>query len=1114
MKKLPLLFTTFLLTTSGLRAAEIILPQNRSAFYAKEAIEVAVSGSLAAPAVVEFVPMNAGFATVKFTLQPGKAIPLATLPPFTLAPGEYSVRLNGQENTKITVSDGVLSSPMLTSQTYGTGDLARSGGNFYVANAFNFGLVDGDGKPLSTDLQGRRSPGMLGFENAIRQNYPSLLYMYWTGFVTHKPWGTEKSWANTDVAANMRLFNFHMGQRLRRNQANLLSVGTLDEPGLAWGKTPAGGLASGFPNWDEQPWYEARGWKYTNDIAKQSDADFMKYMDIRTGIIRENNFLAKHDLKAALPNVPFSTDLYAPQAIMDGTDPLSQEVNAIPASHVFLDWGTGKAGIIGALYLEKAHDPAAKIAHAANGQLFGAGVPQPQQRYAYHLTMNGMLAAGLHSNWWLNAGLMSPQDLAAVNEPVQRWGGLFDGMTPIRHDTAILWSYTEAAMRQKDMAAKESTKKDGEQIKLMVAAMPENTALGDKGELAVNAYSIGGNYKEQVLNVHQTLSRAGYPTHILHEKILPRGVLKNYKTLVVVGQTFTLPAEVRTAIADFVRQGGRIVTDRTTTQSFPGSIVTEADFRDPHYRWGALFGAPEDKFKTMREASTFKTNWFMDERNRTNVKPMLAAMAKTASRPVFTTDSVHLCAERHYGGEGQLLMVLNANDKLPDIAPTERHWIYNYAPLQATYTLRDLPRGAVVYEVSGLDWKQVKRLATPEAPQNAAFEPGEMKLYIVAPRRPARLNLATWAKDGQIVVRAAIPNLKMPWPLTVTIQNPAGQTLFRTYRGLNDSGRFEEEFPIGENAAPGAYLVTVESPLEDLKAQARAGWKTGAAQIVQSPEGVRVFDESAIRQFLTSKPEVSVIYGTENYRSAAEQLATALAAKGVSAKAQPESSVLRRALYPRVWNPFVRHYKVPTGTPAIPGDLAIERKLQMGWSDSKTLETKTETGETIGLDWRQPKSLVTITGTGYTDYRGQDGETVYDPGVVLYVDAQKQVRVLNGTAEMEAATPEFKAHWSHPWTRLETYNGGFQLPPQLPEAYEVPGHVILLGDSTNSELIAALQASELLPQLVDAKYPGPGHALVSFAWSPFAVEKNAILVGASDSQGLDAGMARLLALLK
>jgi hypothetical protein len=73
----------------------------------------------------------------------------------------------------------------------------------------------------------------------------------------------------------------------------------------------------------------------------------------------------------------------------------------------------------------------------------------------------------------------------------------------------------------------------------------------------------------------------------------------------------------------------------------------------------------------------------------------------------------------------------------------------------------------------------------------------------------------------------------------------------------------------------------------------------------------------------------------------------------------------------------------------------------------------------------------------------------------------------------------------------------------------VDSHLILLGDSETSQLVAALQASELLVQVADSKYPGPGKALVSFAWSPFALNKNVILIGASDAAGIVAGIVQL-----
>jgi len=50
--------------------------------------------------------------------------------------------------------------------------------------------------------------------------------------------------------------------------------------------------------------------------------------------------------------------------------------------------------------------------------------------------------------------------------------------------------------------------------------------------------------------------------------------------------------------------------------------------------------------------------------------------------------------------------------------------------------------------------------------------------------------------------------------------------------------------------------------------------------------------------------------------------------------------------------------------------------------------------------------------------------------------------------------------------------------------------------------------------VADPRYPGPGKALLAYAWSPFSLGKNAIFIGASDPAGLDAGIKRLGELAK
>jgi len=164
----------------------------------------------------------------------------------------------------------------------------------------------------------------------------------------------------------------------------------------------------------------------------------------------------------------------------------------------------------------------------------------------------------------------------------------------------------------------------------------------------------------------------------------------------------------------------------------------------------------------------------MDLQARDAAPLMKAALAKTQSAPVFTSEVPWLVGERHAAGEGQMMMVLNAYEKLPEIKDTEKYWLYNYSPYDAKLALQGLGKADVVYEISGLDWTKSTRVATPSAPMAASFQPGEMKLYLVAPRAPSGLTLKAQIAGNLLWVKAALGNLKMPWPLQVTVKDGAG----------------------------------------------------------------------------------------------------------------------------------------------------------------------------------------------------------------------------------------------------------------------------------------------------------------------------------------------------
>ncbi|MFW6061126.1 MAG: hypothetical protein ACODAQ_13175, partial [Phycisphaeraceae bacterium] len=741
-------------------AAEVVLPQVRSAYHSSEPIELAIVGlGENTTATLSIEPTEAGAAEpLAFDVTGELGSELFELPPYTLAPGEYNVTVAAADDQSkpvtLRIARGVPRSTMYFSQTGRA--TPEAGANFSLSNAFNFGLRTREGE-AALDVR-RYSRGMRIHEDLIARDVPDLVYMYWTGYITHKPWGIHKSWAADHMTRNMRRFNFHVAQRLRRFGHNIMMIGGIDEPGLSWGRTPVGGSASGFPNWDSRDWYESRGWRFTDDPASRSDEDWLKYMDIRTAILGEQLDQARDDIQRVWPEAIHSTDLYAPHAMTDGTDPWNQKrANDIPSTHVFADYGHGKLGVLASLNIEKSYDPLAKLAHAMNGQLFGKAMGHPRPLRAFQLMRNVMLAAGLESNWWLNYGALKKGEdeqgrtgnelllanLRRVNEPALRYGPVFAEMAPDEHDVAVLWSWTELAMRCKSVTAQAAHAPKGEQPTLMVADLPED-AYNEQGKVEVNAYQVGANYKGEIITSVTAINRAGYPAHVLHERLLTTDALDRYKVLVVVGQTHALPDDARAAIERFVEAGGQVIVDHKTAIELPGALTTEAKVADHGHRWRPYFRRLkqlEEGSPKTREASYYQTNHYAEQFSRDASDAFKATLEQTGARPVMRTDDVELACERHTAGEGSLVMVINGREELPEIEPTEAYPIWNYVPHQVNYQLPTIDADSVVYKIEGAEWDHVERVRNPTGVQNETFEAGEMKLHLVAPREPKGLAL-------------------------------------------------------------------------------------------------------------------------------------------------------------------------------------------------------------------------------------------------------------------------------------------------------------------------------------------------------------------------------------
>ena len=80
-----------------------------------------------------------------------------------------------------------------------------------------------------------------------------------------------------------------------------------------------------------------------------------------------------------------------------------------------------------------------------------------------------------------------------------------------------------------------------------------------------------------------------------------------------------------------------------------------------------------------------------------------------------------------------------------------------------------------------------------------------MKLFLVARQSPGKIDVRTKESNGRLLVEARLNNLKMPWPVTISLMSPDGREIYKIDRATIAKGWHVEEFPIGLNAKPGDY---------------------------------------------------------------------------------------------------------------------------------------------------------------------------------------------------------------------------------------------------------------------------------------------------------------------
>ena len=273
----------------------------------------------------------------------------------------------------------------------------------------------------------------------------------------------------------------------------------------------------------------------------------------------------------------------------------------------------------------------------------------------------------------------------------------------------------------------------------------------------------------------------------------------------------------------------------------------------------------------------------------------------------------------------------------------------------------------------------------------------------------------------------------MPWPLDVTIARPDGSaTLPRPPRHRRPR-RVRRVVPPGRQRADGERTRSgspAPSPVSGHPRvfQVSRGPDEPAARTLAGP--VRIFDADAIRSFLAGKPELVIAVSGDRYRQQADEPGQLrLRARGLAVEVADERSLFRRHPYPRVFDPYLKVYR-PTGPERPPAGMKVDQSVKLQIEDDGRIRAIAADGSDLGESWRdRPRVLATVAGKGFIDYSAADAEEMYEPGCKIYIDADKKWTVVLGEKTEVKATPEARARWSRPWTRLGSFVGRLQPQP-------------------------------------------------------------------------------------
>lgn len=400
--------------------------------------------------------------------------------------------------------------------------------------------------------------------------------------------------------------------------------------------------------------------------------------------------------------------------------------------------------------------------------------------------------------------------------------------------------------------------------------------------------ALGGQSPGILYGAHFLATKAGYQPNVISEDDVLRepARLQRFKAVFLVSMTTALPAELRTALAAFQKQGGRVIADEASKVDLPDVIRVKVI---------ELNGANEVNFRNVYNSFEPLIKSF-----RAAVTPQLA--------PFFTTTMPHVHLVRSTDGDLEYWTVFNDTLLSPEENPNGHFIQFLYKGVESDLAAA---RGGVLYDafrrqpVAGADQPVKDRLAWHG---DMRFLPGTVYLCADRPIAALRAAVVPNAMPGELLsitaqaLDAAGREFTGRLPVEITLTDPAGAVRQRVYRTTNR----EVLLKLAWNDPAGTWRWAVADQATGLVAKGtiivHATVDATAMPPVVKPLDDLVYDAPAVFSALHGREFDIVLYPG--------QLALAEPAKALAERLrQAGAKAAVRILWPSVVRPFPMNWK-------------------------------------------------------------------------------------------------------------------------------------------------------------------------------------------------------------